>query len=90
MTDLQADICLPNSENRLYSQAVKITAQVRQIIIIIIKKLLNTLNCQNKYRNIKTSSLSNFQLHFSIHYDPKQVRAMFISDFFRDFFNDRP
>ena len=64
-TDKQTDICLPNSGNRLYSEAVNITAQTE-------KK-----NCQNKYRNIKTSSLSNFQLHFSMHYDPKQVRAMF-------------
>ena len=62
-TDRQADICLPNSGNRLNSEAVKITAQKK--------------NCQNKYRNIKTSSLSNFQLHFSMHYDPKYVRAMF-------------
>ena len=40
------------------------------------KKTINTINCQNKYRNIKTSSLSNFQLHFSMHYNPKQVLSM--------------
>ena len=62
-TDRQTDICLSNSGNKLYSEALKVTTQKK--------------NCQNKYRNIKTSSLSNFQLHFSIHYDPKQVRAIF-------------
>ena len=63
--DRQTDICLPNSGNRLYSETVKITAQMEK---------------KNSKMNIEIQKLVHFQIFdyiFPSTNDPKQVRAMF-------------